>query len=117
VQAIPLASMHKYIKFGVAGFAINATTGVMFLSSFPDQYLYNPSFQTKMTFMLVAGLNMVLFYFWGYRAAVASEPTPAAQRLGRWFALISLICWLGVVTGGRLITFYRPPYFWCFWCG
>lgn len=32
-------------------------------------------------------------------------------------ALVSLCCWTGVIVGGRLITFYRPPYFWCFWCG
>jgi hypothetical protein len=117
VQAIPLAALHKFIKFGVAGFVINATTGLMFVSSVPDQYLYNPSFQTKMAFLLMAGLNMLLFYAWGYRAAIKSDATLEAQRLGRVFALVSLICWLGVVTGGRLITFYRPPYFWCFWCG
>lgn len=117
VRAIPLASLHKYIKFGVLGFAINATTGLMFVTSVPDQYLYNPSFQTKMAFLLAAGFNMVLFYLWGFRAAVAPEPTPGAQRLGRMFALVSLVCWIGVITGGRLITFYRPPFFWCFWCG
>lgn len=117
VREIPLAAMHKYIRFGVMGFALNATTGLMFVSTSPDQYLYNPSFQTKLAFMLVAGLNMVLFYLWGYRAAVAAEPTQQAERLGKIFALVSLVCWLGVITGGRLITFYRPPYFWCFWCG
>lgn len=117
VKGIPLAALHKYIKFGVLGFAINATTGVMFVSSYPDQYLYNPSFQTKIAFMLAAGFNMLLFYLWGYRGAIAPEPTQGAERLGRVFAFISLVCWLGVITGGRLITFFRPPFFWCFWCG
>lgn len=117
MKAIPLTALHRYIKFGVAGFLINVCTGVMFVTTAPDQYIYNPSFQTKIAFMLVAGLNMLLFYLWAYRAVVAPAPTEQAQRLGRLFALVSLVCWLGVITGGRLITFYRPPFFWCFWCG
>jgi hypothetical protein len=38
-------------------------------------------------------------------------PMPA-----RVIALISLSCWCAVIAAGRLITFYRPPEFWCFWC-
>ena len=29
---------------------------------------------------------------------------------------VSLVCWLSVITFGRLLTFYRPPFHWCPWC-
>lgn len=116
-QSIPLAALHKLVPFGVGGYLLNVTTGFMFVSSVPDQYLYNPAFQSKLLCMIVAGVNMVLFYSFSYRAVVQADISPTQLRLGRVFALVSLLCWLGVITGGRLITFYRPPYHWCFWCG
>jgi hypothetical protein len=116
-RAIPLAALHRLVPFGVGGYLLNVMTGIMFVSSVPDQYLYNPAFQTKLAFMLVAGCNMVLFYRFSYGAAMQAEPPVAALRLARVFAAVSLLAWAGVITGGRLITFYRPPFHWCFWCG
>jgi hypothetical protein len=117
VQAIPLRGLHKFIPLGVLGFVMNALTGLMFVTSNPDQYIYNPSFQLKLLCMLCAGLNLVLFYSTTFRKVLALEPSPAVLRTAKVFATISLLCWIGVITGGRLITFYRPPYHWCFWCG
>jgi hypothetical protein len=56
---IPLGELHRLVPFGVAGFFLNAFSGMMFFVSAPDQYLYNPAFQVKLTFMLIAGANMV----------------------------------------------------------
>jgi hypothetical protein len=41
------------------------------------------------------------------------EPAPFRARI---FTLVSLLAWTGVIACGRLITFYRPPFHWCFWC-
>ena len=43
-KRVPIASVHRFIPFGLAGFAINITTGAMFVLTEPDQYIYNPSF-------------------------------------------------------------------------
>jgi hypothetical protein len=115
-RSIPLQSLHRLVPVGVAGFCLNVVTGVMFVSCFPDQYLYNPAFQTKIALMLVAGANMVLFYLLAHRDLLALAPGQAAPLRARVFTLISLFAWLGVIAGGRLITFFRPPFYWCFWC-
>lgn len=44
--------------------------------------------------------------------AAAADAVPASART----AAVSLTCWIGVIVCGRLITYYRPPYHWCFWC-
>jgi len=113
---IPLLALHKLVPLGVGGYLLNVLTGIMFVTSVPDQYIYNPAFQTKLGLMVLAGINLVLFYRFCFRGLRIAEPTAATVQLSRIFALISLLCWLGVITGGRLITFYRPPYYWCFWC-
>ncbi len=115
--AIPLPALHRLIPFGVLGFGLNVVTGLMFVSTMPDQYLYNPSFQSKLLCMLLAGLNMALFYGTTFQAALQSGAAPAVMTRARVFAALSLLFWGGVIVGGRLITFYRPPYHWCFWCG
>jgi len=108
--------LHKIIPFGIAGYFLNVITGTMFLSSAPDQYLYNPAFQMKLCFMVIAGINMLLFYRYSFSAIreLNSETTLPART--KTFAGISLCCWCLVIVCGRLITYYRPPYHWCFWC-
>jgi hypothetical protein len=116
-RAVPLRSLHRLIPFGIAGFAICAITGTLFVMTTPDQYLHNPAFLTKLLLMLVAGLNMLLFYLVAARSvwlAAADGVPPLPARL---FGLVSLLCWLGVMTCGRIITAFRPPaFYWCPWC-
>ena len=112
-RQIPVTALHRFVPFGVAGFALNVSTGLMFVTSVPDQYIYNPAFQSKLLFMALAGVNMLLFYRFAWRALAAGQ----GLRLAQAGAAVSLLCWLGVIVCGRLITFFRPPFFWCFWCG
>jgi len=41
-KRIPIAALHKLIPLGLTGFAINITSGSLFLLTEPDQYIYNP---------------------------------------------------------------------------
>jgi uncharacterized membrane protein len=115
-KSISLAALHQLIPFGVLGFFLNVITGIMFITTYPDQYIYNPAVQSKFLFLGLAGINMLLFYRFSFRQVSQENPTAKELAKARGFALVSLLCWLGVITCGRLITFYRPPYYWCFWC-
>jgi hypothetical protein len=64
----------------------------------------------------VAGLNVLFFYRFVFARVAASEAWADPPRGARIAAGVSLACWIGVITCGRLITYYRPPYHWCFWC-
>ena len=111
----PHGALHRLIPWGIAGYAMNVVTGFIFVSSAPDQYLYNPAFQTKLALMTVAGINVMLFYafmFVPVRAAAADADAPMTAKV----MAVSLTCWVGVIVCGRLITYFRPPYHWCFWC-
>jgi hypothetical protein len=115
-RRVPMAALHQLIPFGIAGFVLNVFSGTMFLVSAPDQYLFNPAFQTKMLTIILAGINMRLFYRTAMSAvrSVPSDAVPATRA--RVMGGISLACWSTVIICGRLITYYRPPYHWCFWC-
>ena len=53
-RGVAYADLHKLVPIGIAGYLLNVITGTMFLVSAPDQYLFNPAFQIKLLFMLIA---------------------------------------------------------------
>ena len=106
-RRIPIAAMHRFIPLGICGFVLNASTGLLFLLTEPDQYIYNPSFHFKLLFLAIAGVNAGAFYVTSYRQ-VCREAVCEVPRRARIIAAVSLCAWMGVITGGRLLTFYRP---------
>jgi hypothetical protein len=113
---IPLSALHRLIPWGILGYLVNVTTGIMFFTGYPDQYMYNPSFQLKVLFMLLAGINVIFFYTYTFQRLILSAPdkVPLAGRIAGG---ASLALWIGVITLGRMITFFRPPtYHSCPWC-
>ena len=113
---IAFADLHKLVPLGVAGYFLNFITGIMFFTTAPDQYLFNPAFQTKLFFMLIAGVNMLIFYATTATEVKRSDAALVLPVRVRAIAAISLACWCAIIVCGRLITYYRPPYFWCLWC-
>lgn len=116
VKRLPVASLHRLIPFGILGYVMNVLTGITFISGYPDQYIYNPAFQSKLMFMGVAGLNVAVFYLTMYRGVARTGPTDEPPLPARIAGGVSLACWIGVIFCGRLITFFRPPFHWCPWC-
>ena len=116
-KAIPMPALHRLAPFGVAAFATNVITGSMFFVSAPDQYMWNPAFRLKVACMLIAGLNVLVFYSRFARGLRGTQAGATATWPIKLIAGISLAAWIGVIVFGRLITYFRPPYQWCFTCG
>jgi hypothetical protein len=115
-RGVPMGALHDLVRWGVAGYALNAVTGSLFVVSAPDQYLFNPAFQIKLALMGVTGANVLFFYRFVFGVVRTADPGADPPLAARVAAAVSLACWVGVITFGRLITYYRPPYHWCFWC-
>jgi hypothetical protein len=107
-RRVPIAAVHRFIPWGLLGFAINIATGVLFVMTEPDQYIYNPSFHLKLLFLAIAGLNASIFYLTSYRRAFGPTATLDAPMHAKVIAAISLCAWIAVIVCGRMITFYRP---------
>jgi hypothetical protein len=107
-RTIPIAAMHRFIRWGLVGFGLNVLTGSLFLLTEPDQYVYNPSFQFKLLCIALAGFNALAFYATSYRRITSPDAGPNAPRLARAAGAVSLTLWIAVIVAGRLLTFYRP---------
>jgi hypothetical protein len=107
-RAVPIGAMHRLIPIGIAGFLMNMSTGIGFITATPDQYMYNKAFWVKSTLFIIAGLNVLFFYARVFRRLEQQgphAPPPAGARIAGG---ISLTAWIGVMAAGRLLTFFRP---------
>lgn len=108
-KGIAPSSLHRTLGWGLAGFAISAVTGVMFISGAPDQYFYNDAFKLKVVFLALMGGNAALFYRREFAAVRLLGPHDEAAPRAKLVAAASLVFLVGVMLCGRMLTFFRPP--------
>ena len=108
LKEVPVAAFHKLVPFAMLGFAINVSSGFLFLVTFPDQYVYNLAFHYKVLCLLLAGLNVAVFYLTTFRRMTTAAPGERPPLIGRLCGAVSLGLWLTVIVCGRMITFFRP---------
>ncbi len=110
-KPVPVMALHRLVPLGVAGFLLNLATGICFFFGYPDQYAYNNAFRLKLALMAVAGANIALFYGSVFGGLKTVAPGAEAPRAAKLLTAVSLLCWIGVLVCGRLLTFFRPPFF------
>jgi hypothetical protein len=110
-RVIPPAALHRFIPLGIAGFLLNAATGAAFFSAYPEQYAYNDAFHVKVVALALAGMNAGLFYLRAFAVVRTLGPGADAPTQAKVMAGVSLAAWIVVLSAGRLLTFFRPPFF------
>ena len=106
-KGLPPKPLSRLIPWGIAGFALNVVTGVLFFVGEPANYVNNIAFYCKMTFVALAGLNVLVFYLTVAKKVDALGPGDDAPYGAKLIAATSLLLWIGVMAAGRLLTFYH----------
>jgi hypothetical protein len=107
-KQVPLASLARLIPWGLAGVAMNITTGVLAYIGMPAYYSHDIAFWLKIFGLLLLGLNAAAFYLTDTFHAVQSVgPGQDAPTAAKIMAVSSLVLWFGVITLGRYIQFYQ----------
>ena len=100
---VRIAEMRRFVPIVWIAFWINAISGVLLLIGYPTKALTNPVFYLK---LLLIGVGLWLFNRIGRRvfdetAGDQRAESPIVQRL----AIVSLVCWVGAITAGRLLAY------------
>ena len=109
-KGLPIASLEKLVPIGVAAFVMNLVTGLIFVignpTGGPIAYLENLAFQIKLGLIMIAGINILFFYFTGIsKDAKAVGPSGDAAASAKLIATASLVLWFGVIFFGRMIMY------------
>ena len=108
MKGVSLRSAKKFIPWAMVGFAVNLMTGLIFFISQPQQYATNLSMWFKVLFLLIAGVNAMLFET-SYSDRVLSLPADADTPLSaKVIGAVSLISWLAVLYFGRMLPYLDP---------
>ena len=102
---MPLGDMRKFLPYMWAGFAVNAATGLVLFALDATTKSISPVFYTKLAFIGVA-LAICLIQRKIFRDPhVQKRPIDANTRI---LAIVSIICWMGAITAGRLLAYLGP---------
>ncbi|MEL7454364.1 MAG: DUF6644 family protein [Pseudomonadota bacterium] len=104
-QLVPINRVDLFVRFALAGFAINLLTGLLFIVGDSDRYLVNYAFWTKMAVIGFAGVNSIYFFRRikpQLDAGTASTSLSGGAHLVAW---LSLVTWSCVIILGRFIPF------------
>ena len=100
---IPVKPLGRLIPIIWAGFGLSALTGTTLLIADASTKLTNPDFYVKMVFVF-SGLIVLKMMRTRIFASPALDqgPLPPSAKSLAW---ISLVCWIGTVTAGRLLAY------------
>jgi hypothetical protein len=104
LQSIPVSALRALVPWAVVGFVVNLATGLLFFVAAPDQYMRNLSWWFKVLFLIVAGVNMLMFET-THRSrldAMGTGDTPSSFKI---IGGVSLASWLMVIYWGRMLPF------------
>jgi hypothetical protein len=109
-KGIPIHVLEKFIPLGVIAFIVNAVTGFIFIAGNPVggpmEYLTNLSLQLKMLLVVIAGINLLIFYVGGLEKQLAAVPADGSASGGaKAIAAVSLTAWIFVIVMGRFIMY------------
>jgi hypothetical protein len=106
-KQLPVAPLHHLIPFGIAAFAINLLTGLIFVAGAPDTYVGNTAFYIKLVFIVLAGINVGAFYLTGiFRQVEGLGPGEDAPMGAMVIAGTSLVFWTAVIYFGRHLSYF-----------
>lgn len=93
------------LPYTIAGFAIMVVTGSGLFFANPLEYYHNFVFRLKAVFLLLAALNIFVFYGRVHVNRAAWDDTPVPPRPVRVAAGSSLALWLLVIVAGRYAAY------------
>jgi uncharacterized membrane protein len=104
LKGISYAALHRLLPWGVAGFAVNLATGMLFfIGAPPDFYISNSVFLWKIALILVAGANALYFTIFDQAWAMgAGDAPPMGAKVA---AASGIVLWVGVIICGQMLPF------------
>ena len=95
----------RLIPWAWLSFGAQVVTGGLLFSSEAVKIYGNPAFRFKMLFLLLAGVQALIFQTLVYRKLPTWDDLPSLPVTSKVMGLVSILLWVAIVTAGRFIGF------------
>lgn len=97
--------MRRLLPWEIAGFVVMVITGSLLFYAIPVKTYLNIFFRLKVLFLLLAGINIVVFHGTVYRSMHKWDLDLVPPFRARLAGGLSLALWAGIVVAGRMIAY------------
>jgi hypothetical protein len=104
-RGIPLASLDRLFRLMWAGLALTAATGILLFVADATRHASNPAFIVKLIFVVFSVTALALIRTRVFRLPAVASAEAGGQQSGRLLAALSLACWFGALTAGRMMAY------------
>ena len=95
----------QFLPWTWAGFSVMFISGTLLVWCEAGRLYSNFFFRIKMVFLLLAGLNVLLFHLTVYRSVSDWDLVPVTPWRARLAGALSLALWFGLIAAGRAIGY------------
>ena len=99
-RKIPISSFKSLFNLTWAGFAVNFTSGCMLFSGDAIKFFNSTPFRIKIILIILGMISV-----WMLLREVKGMDTGVSSTKARIIAAVSLLCWFGAITAGRLTAY------------
>ena len=103
LRGMAFADVHKLLPWGVAGFTLNAISGMIFFIAQPQTYTINLSFDLKILVFVLAGVTVLYQTLFDEPWTLADHQE--ASSVAKFMAASQIVLWFGVLYFGRMIPY------------
>ena len=102
----PVSEVYESLKgWMLAGFSVMFVTGALLFVAHATKAYESWFFRAKVTFLLVAGVNALLFHRAVNSRTTSWNDAPVPPLAARMAGLTSLLLWTAVIAAGRLFAY------------
>lgn len=95
----------RLLPWIVAGFSVMVISGLLLFYADPLEKYGNLFFRAKMGLLVLAGVNVWVFYTTAYRRVVEWDLDAVPPGRARLAGGVGLVLWAAIITAGRMIPY------------
>ena len=105
-QKVPVSEFsRRLLPWTVLGFVLMVISGALLAWCEAGRLYSNVFFRIKVLFLLLAGLNVLIFHLTVYRSVSTWDLAPVTPMSARIAGSLSLALWFGLIAAGRAIGY------------
>lgn len=106
-RQVPVSRMERHLLSWARGsLVLVVPSGILMFIAHATEMAENPAFRLKLILLALAGLNATLFHKGPFRSVSTWDQEATAPIAARVNAVLSMICWVAILSCGRLLAYF-----------